>query len=314
MLIRKVLASFVVFLFVILSLPSLIIYALSNTFFDADFYRNGVAEGSYDYVMEISSQTVRNESDAIASLYSKDELKAKLGEVYTLAIHSDILAQVGDQIEYIKTGEVEKASISLKPLRNSLITVANTLTYEVYQDLPTCAVQELRPSGGDFPSCVPRGVPYDVAIAPILNDFELAVYNAIPEELSGLDQIIPAEYFVGIKFWENALFIGLLVLLILIAFLIFKPFSLIVKYESLAFALSGAAGLLLSFGVMELFAMISARTNLEGLAPETLQFVEYLISFVSNEIQRLSLMFVVVGIALIVVMLILRRTIDGNRA
>jgi|GEM_PF-6014331 len=310
MLLRKIGASLLVMLFVLLSLPNFLIYGLSKTYLSTDFYRGeDLNKGVYNYVLDQTVTVLRNESEMFKGYFDRGELRAQIEKVFTAKIFSDTLGDFANQLDDYKKNSDKSLVISLKTFRENLLTVGNNLAYLIYQNLPTCSDAELLTlisAKNAAPECVPKSLPYDQVVKPINDNFENTIYNQIPEELSNIDQAVPIKALVEIENYKNFSFILLVVVLALIGLIIYGKTSTIVAYISAAFLLGGGLGYAFSYMLINLPSI----TNMQFSDESSLEFFQFILNFLIVEIQRLSMMFVVVGAMLLLIRFVLKRTVE----
>jgi hypothetical protein len=312
MLLRKIGASLLVMLFVLLSLPNFLIYGLSRTYLNTDFYRReDLNKGVYNYVLDQTVTVLRNESEMFKGYFDREELRVQIEKVFTVQIFSETLADFANQLDVYKKNTDKPLVISLKTFRENLLTVGNNLAYLIYQNLPTCSDAELLSliaAKNTAPECVPKNLPYDQVIQPINDNFENTIYNQIPEELSNIDQAIPIKALVGIENYKNFSFILLVIVLALIGLIIYGKTSTIVAYISSAFLLGGGLGYAFSYVLINLPSIANMQFSEEA----TLDFFQFILNFLTVEIQRLSMMFVGVGAMLLLIRFVLKRTVENK--
>lgn len=309
---RKLLASFLVFLFVIVAVPNFFIYALSKTYLNTDFYKNtSLAKGVYEFVLDKTTDTLQSQSDAFKGYFKKDELKKQIGQVFTQQIFSEVLNDFANQLEAYKKNPDKPMILSLKLLRQNLLTVSNNLVYIIYQDLPTCSNADLAAMKREsIPSCVPKGANYDQVVKPIMGEFESSIYNSVPEELGNIDKAVPLQLLVSIENYRNISFICLIVLIGLITLVLWKPISLIVAYVGSAMLFGGVTGLAMSYVLDNIFSYVTIQKG----DPKILDLMHFLLKFIAEEMGRLAWLFVIVGVALLVIKFVLSRTVDSSNS
>jgi len=307
---RKLLASFLVFLFVIVAVPNFFIYALSKTYLNTDFYKNqALSAGVYEFVLEKTTESLLSQSDALKGFFQGSELKRQISQVFTQQIFSEILNDFANQLDGYKKNPDKPLILSLKLLRQNLLTVANNLVYIIYQDLPTCSDADLAIMRRDaIPSCIPKGANYDQVVKPIISDFEDSIYNSVPEELGNIDKAVPLSLLVSIENYRNISFVCLIVLIGLITLALWKPISLIVAYVGSAILFGGVTGLFMSFGLDNLFNYV----NLKNSDPKLVELLHFMLKFIAEEMGRLAWLFVIVGVALLIIRFVLSRTVDSS--
>lgn len=312
MFIRKILGSILVLAFVLLAIPNFILYGISRTYLNEEFYQGDeIVSKSYDFVINKTVHILRENSSMFSGYFSEDSLRDEVENVYTKEIFSETLFDFADQLISIKDGENDAIKIDLSSLKQNLLTVSNTLTYRIYQELPTCTDSELIDvlSNVEPPQCIIADIPYDKMIRPISENFNATVYNNIPDELSGLEGLIPVNFLVKIDFYKNLFFILLIIIIALISLIVSDKLSVIVSFISQGFFFGGLLGLFSSiFMFSQLGVVIMAQIDDQI----TMNFLEFLINFLSDKIQEMSILFILVGVILWLIKFILNRTIENK--
>lgn len=309
MIIRRILASFLVFLFVLASIPNFFIYSLSKTFLDIDFYkRDDLRTGVYDFAVDKTVDILQANSDMMSGYFKKDELKKKIEEVFTKKTFGGILDDFVGQLEKYEQNPDTKLVLSLSVLRENLLTVSNNLAYQIYQNLPSCSgdvnLQNL--SSDKAPSCVPKNVSYEDVVKPITSNFETTIYNNIPDEMANIDKVVPLQWLVQAENYRNLSFLILIVILIMIVLVVFSSTSVIVSFIGTGFLLSGMVG----YAIGSSFTIGLDKLKEQIGDARAQEFLTFLFNFVADEMKRLSLLFLVVGVALLIIRFILKRTVD----
>ena len=290
MIIRRILASFLVFLFVIVSIPNFFIYSISRSYLDTDFYkREDLRSGVYDFVVDKTVSILQDNSEMMKGYFSPAELKIQIEKVFTEKVFTGILDDFSVQLDKYKQNTGSSVVLSLRVLRDNLLTVSNNLAYIVYQNLPSCAAdaEPMKMGGKKAPSCVDRSVSYEDVVRPIISDFETTIYNNIPEEMANFDKVIPLQALVQAENLRNISFLILLVILVLIVLVIFSSTSVIVAYIGNGFFLSGLVGYAVGSSLM--MGLGGLKEQLEDVRSQ--QFLYFLFNFLTEEIKRLSLLF-----------------------
>jgi hypothetical protein len=313
--IRRAAASFLVLLFAIVSLSMFFVMALSNTFLRASFYEGKVRDGIYDFLMDVTVKKITDSDELIKSSFSESELRTEITNVYTKELFYRSMSDLGDQIEKLKADPHQPMTINLKLFRESLLTVAHNLAYEYFKTIPVCKggeVPEMDVKG--LPTCVPEKAEYNEIATSLTGQFEKAVYGAIPEQIQydlsagsvGESSVLTQVFEISASV-RYILYGVLLFLIIMIALLIYAPFSDILKYEGMAFATSGILGYFLGFGLESLPKMIIEKMEFDGMKERIQKFVEFLFSFLVADLQKVALIFLAFGGVLILLQVFLKR-------
>jgi hypothetical protein len=216
------------------------------------------------------------------------------------------------QLEKYQQDSNTKLVLSLRVLRENLLTVSNNLAYRIYQNLPSCSedVNFQNLIKDTVPSCVPKNASYEDVVKPIINNFETTIYNNIPDEMGNIDKVIPLQLLVQSENYRNMSFLILIIILILIVLVVFSSTSIIVSFIGTGFMLSGIVGYVIgsSFGI----GLDKLKEQIMDARAQ--EFLVALLNFVAEEMKRLSLLFLLVGAALFIIRFVLKRTVDrGNK-
>lgn len=307
MLLRKITASFLVILFVVLALPNFLIYGLSRTYLNVDFYKRAdVVSELHDFTLDRTVEGLRSKSDFFSGYFTPAELREQIASVFTTAIFAEITSDFAGQIEEYKQNPNMQMVLSLRILRDNLLTVANNLAYIIYQKLPACPDAAMPLDEMMVPQCAPPGMPYEEVVRPLTGNFEATIYNQIPEELGSFEQAVPLKALVNVEKYREITFVFLVFILALIALTIYSKISTIIGYVSAAFGLAGAVGYL--FGSLLITSVGSMQMEVGDAAVK--DFILRMLDFLVAEVQKLSLIFLIVGAALMVIRYVLRQTVD----
>jgi hypothetical protein len=305
---RRFTAGIFIFLFIVISLPTFLYFGLSNTVLRKSFYEGAIVEKTHDLLLNATAKRLLTVDEIIKDYFSESALKAEILAVFPLDLFKSAMSDLGTQVEKIRDGSSKTITISMDVYRRSLLTLANNLSYKLFQALPSCKGGEIPAEDvRGLPTCVPEGVEYNVVAAPFAKQFESSVYLSIPEIKIDLDQI-RADNGVSLATiisWfgkaKNVLYGILLFLLVMIALLVFSPFAAIAKYEGIAFLLSGISGYLFCLGLSFLPGYILAGADIGEMTSQITQYGGYIVSSVSAESQKIALVFLALGTVLILV-------------
>ena len=323
MTVRRVLAGLLIFLFIVVSLPTFLFFGISNSFLRPSFYGGQVADVTYNFMLDETAKNLLARDAIIASFFNESDLKSEMVTVFPSSLFTGIFTDFFTQISALKTNPDMPVTVSLKVFRESLLTFANNLSFKLFQKLPICISGQIPEEDmRGLPTCVPAGAEYNQIVAPFTQRFDATIYSVVPEQIqvdlsapmgqSGLTPALMLKWFMYAKY----IFYGtLLALLVLIALLVYSPFSLVVKYEGIAFAFSGIAGYLLSLCISFIPDLMITDVNIAGAGSADLhQFLQYMVSFISVESQKVALIFLALGAMLILLRLFLRRQYNDKKS
>ncbi len=314
---RKSVAGLLVSIFFTFSILSFIVFAFNNTFLKKSFYTESLNEIGYEYTV-MSSAEILYKNDAFLSRYfTKTDLKREIEKVFSLQIFNMMMVEFADQIDDLKKNDSGKISVSLKLFRESLLTLSHNLAYEVFLSIPKCSNDEIPAEGiNNLPTCIISGVNFDLISSSVNVRLDKSIYESIPEQiqfdLSNKKQLesgfSPFLILHNIDVIWMGLYLGLILIIILIALTIYRPFYSIVSYVGVAFLMSGTIGYILSFGFEEIpRIIISTLNNIDTRSPETTNLFNTILNIFSGEVQKISLIFLGVGALLIVIRLFIAK-------
>ncbi len=296
------------------ALPTFLIFAASRTVLNPHFYAKNTLDISYDFLVEMTAERMLSGSDFLTAKFNREDLIAEIKKVFSDNIYGAMLNDIKDQLQQVQLGQSQEIIFSLMPYRRALITVSNTLAYKIYQELPTCLGSEPKISQNGLPLCIPAGASYDEVAKPILAEFELAIYNAVPEDLKGLQNVIPVQLLSKLDLIQFGLLIILALILFLITLVVYKPISRLFAFLGSAFVLGGALGVVLAMYFTSIFGSIFGAEFLLQYGAKAWDFTLDILSFTGLEVQRLAIVFLVVGVALLVLAIVLRNFFDQQKA
>jgi hypothetical protein len=241
--------------------------------------------------------------------------------VFPESMFKGIMTDLSVQVVALKDKPDKPLAISLKVFRESLLTFANNLSYKLFQKLPICTGGQLSQTDvRGLPTCIPQGAEYNQIAAPFAQRFESTVYSIIPEQIQidlntplGQSGFTIAAFMQWFMYSKYILYGTLLAILILIVLLIYSPFSLIVKYEGMAFAFSGIAGYLLSLGISMMPDLLISDMNVTADKEQWQQLLQYLGSYVAAESQKIALAFLALGAVLILIRVFLTHKYNSEK-
>ncbi len=304
----RVFASMVIVLFTAFAIPTFLFFAILNTYFKPDFYTGPFLEGSYDIVLNLTSKTLYKSSNLISQNFTSTDIRREVGDVFNLPLYRLFLARLFESLEQID-GKRDSLEFSIAEFQNSVLTLVNNLAYRIFVSLPACRPDQvvLADSNNPVPSCLPPGIRFEVASDVFKQKAENDIYAAIPPKVSidlrGLNQsnVTYQSMFAFLEQTKIGLFIFLIVFISLIALLVREPFHDILKYESIALFVAGGCTLIFSFVFANFLQFSNWKINGDyDISVELMRLLVFTVSFVSRELQNISL--VVLGLAAVLLM------------
>ncbi|HRY91520.1 MAG TPA: hypothetical protein P5229_04245 [Candidatus Gracilibacteria bacterium] len=312
---RRSLAAFLVLVFVLFSVVTFTFFAFNNTFLKAAFYTDNLSESGYEFVIDQSAKMIYRSDEFISKNFTESDLKREISNVFSKDIFKKMLGDLGKEVEKVKQSPGEPLVISLKIFRESLLTLANNLAFNIFQNIKECKEGESPAQDlNGLPTCILSNTDYQIISKPFTEQFEKSIYSTIPEQMqfdlnsakSGTN-ITPGDIIRSVGMLKNWLYGLLLVILGVIALLVYRPFSLIMLYEGIAFFAAGLIGYILSFGLEGLPKLVLTQLELKEQNADALIFMNTIVGFFSTEAQKLALIFIGFGALLIIVQLFLKK-------
>jgi hypothetical protein len=315
MIIRRTVAAILVFLFVISSVAALTVFAISNTFFRASFYEEDLSQETYEFLISSTVKNLMNENEFVQDNFTEADLRREIITVFPESIFNKMVKQLVAEMEILKQDPSKPITLKLGTYRESLLTLAHNMSFRVFESIPKCRGGEIPEEGiNDLPTCVPSDVEYNVIAAPFSEEFEKAIYAAVPEQVQlDLNATIGDEGFVlsnSLKMLDTVkiiFYLILLSLLVLIALVIWKPFVSVLTHEGLAFFFSGLLGLILSYALYLIPPVIAENINGELLKEDIRKLIEEIIGLFSLEVQKGAYIFLALGAILILVRFFMKK-------
>ncbi|MBU0668016.1 hypothetical protein KJ951_00080 [Patescibacteria group bacterium] len=312
---RRVLAAIMIFVFVSVSTVAFLIFAVGNTFFRASFYEKDIKEAGYEFLVDAAVASISQQDTLISKYFIKEELKDEVEKVFPISLFEKSLNELVQEVQSLKDDPNRPLTFRLGMFRESLLTLANNLSYKIFESLPFCAPDEVPNETVDgLPSCVPQGFAYNDVSGELSAQFEEDVYSAVPEQVQfdvnsalGADGPAISQIFTMVDTVKMVFYVILLVLLGLIALVIYRPFSAILMAEGIAFSLSGAVALIVGYVVGFMPALFNAGMKDNYLKDVIYTFMVQVAGIFGGEVQRGGMVFLATGIILLAVRFFLRR-------
>jgi hypothetical protein len=314
---RKSVAGLLVSFFVCISIASFTIFAFNNTFLKKTFYVDSIKDSGYEYLVNTSAAMIYRGNSLISRFFTETDLRREIGKVFTPELFASMLENMASQIGDLKNNASKTITVPLKLYRDSLLTLAHNLAFEVFQSIPKCSDGSLPEVGlNSLPTCIPEIFDYNIVVGPVNKLMERAIYgSSIPEEVkfdlnkfrngnSSLSAATVIDNIGLIKFW---LYGALLLLLVSVALVIYRPFSLVIFYEGMAFLAAGVCGYIFSFGLQEMPKLVLANFNIGEQNPDAVNLFNTVLTLFSHEIQKIALIYVGLGAVLIIVRLFMQK-------
>jgi len=313
MTIRRIVGSFLVFAFIIVALPTFVVFALNRTFFDANFYSSYATDPGYQLLLNAIAYNIYSKDPLVQKYFKADDVHKIVAETIPESLFQETMQSFTKDLQQLKTDPQHPLTVNLKPYRDNLEQVAEQLAVHVFQALPACKTSELPQFNEDgIATCVPSGTDYNTVAGPLSKEFEAAVLNSLPDtvDLSLARSQNGSMFTLIFDSAEKVKFYGiatLMALIVILAFVLYRPFSLIVRFEGAAFLFSGFLGFLMSVAFSSVpgwVIMSYAQKNenfLKALGGDSLvsQYFQQIFGVFVGEIQKIAFIFLGLGAVLL---------------
>lgn len=313
MLFRRILAAILVFLFIAVSAATFVFYSASNTLLNPNFYNGPVKQDIHEFMVNTITHGLIENDTIIAENFTETDIRREINEVFTVEVFENL--DLPGAMQSIKDNPDMPYTLSLGVLRESMLTLAHNLSFRLFENIQRCEggeVPEVNVKG--LPTCVPEDAEYDDVLRPFSTEFENAIFVSIPDQIdinlsstNANGDIFLAEVLTWMGSAKYALYVTLIALIVLIALLIFRPFSTIMSFEGMAFMLSGFFGYLLGLMIGYIPEIASMNMGEAALNEDVEVLTGRLIHYLTGEIQEIALIFLAFGALLILVRLYLKR-------
>ncbi len=237
--IRKVLAGFLVFIFIVLALPVVTLLGFYKTFLDENFYKGELLDGVYE--MWIDSIPTDVEWEEQFGTLNRDQFVEMLREVYSAEDLVVVVEDIESQISEAKFNEdnILYLNIPFGWMREKAPLLAESIAEMVVSDLEPC--ESIDEFDINQHNCIPEGVLVSTVKDGVKIDLEEQILKDVPEIYEFEIELVSMEAQTGedvSEYFTRALnngivisVVALVVVLLLIALVVFRPFTRVMKWE-----------------------------------------------------------------------------------
>ena len=181
---RRLITLFLVFVFVVVALPTFVVFGFSRTFLDVNFYTETVIPPAYELLVNVVAYNIYQKDAIIQKYFKEEDIRKIVSESITVDMFKISMNNFADDLTKIKDHPEHPLTFDLKPYRSGLVKIAQRLAIHLFQALPACKSDELPQFNEEgIATCVPKGTNYDVVAGPLSKQFELNVANALPDNI-----------------------------------------------------------------------------------------------------------------------------------
>ena len=278
---KKILIWVLMLVFALLVIPLTFLLGLYNTVFDKSFYTEDLAGFAYSFVTE-NLPPLENSGSGLGNI-SAEDLQQVFKKVFTKEDFSGFLGAafmaVETDLAHVNNGNVT-LHIPLDIFKGKQLVFASAMTDLLYARIPVCA-DKVIPK--DF-ECLPKGFPKPDFTSKVMSSLDRSLFSKIPNTF---DVEVQVPNFFGEDVWSfvhNAfleisavVFLVALFLLGMIALLVKKPCSLVLK--AVAKTLMLPAFLLLIFVAGLYFFPILVKLPTSGVDATSYLLINFLSLF-----------------------------------
>jgi hypothetical protein len=302
---RIAIAVLLTLIFALLTIPTFFIRSIVKTYLNPAFYEGPVIEESHEYLIEFLNEQVA-EDENVAIYFNEadiDELTRKTITSDDLrVVVQDFIAQMNNISDGRKSNVI---AVSLMPLKENIPDMASSIASNIIEQTPDCEEEiddlEAFISNG-LPNCIPVEIEKSAIENPLALEIEKNLYDMIPGEFSldlnsaeAGDAAAFTQLLFILKYAQMILPLFMLILLLLMSLIIYKPYTRIMKFIGGSFLLGGVFAL----AAGQLFSQIPDiyKDSINGLN----SFYSFLIDFIVGKINIYSVYFIGVGALVILV-------------
>jgi len=315
MLIRKIFASVLVVAIALITIPTVFVRAVTSTYLNPDFYDGEVVDEAYEYSVPFLSEAIYKDQK-IGDYYTLEEVNVMVRKYFVIDYARALAKDFATQLKSVIDGRKEDAIIvSLEDFRAQINPLADEVAADLVSDIEMCAEDDdlklYEVPSNELPRCIPvedgRAKVQDI----FKKDLERDMNNVISTEFvfdlttDGHEDDIHLQQFVQVlKYAQSILPLFLIVGLLFIILVIYKPKSLVIKFVSFAIFLGGVFSLIASQFISRIPEITLTAKNMPGYQVNELEqfkdFYKFLLNFVIERMMLYSIYFVAVGVVLFV--------------
>jgi len=307
--IRKTIASLFILVFALLTVPTLFLRSITTTYLDPKFYEGPVLDEAYSYSVKFVSDEISKDEN-VTKFFTRDEIKNLIEENFTKdnvrEITKDFIAQLKAISDKRKTDAIK---VSLLPVKENIAKMSDMIAEKILAGVPDCADENASlVSNADVPTCIPKEMDRNQLKSEIKNRIEKGLTDTIPGEFTidtaKEDQMKLYEVLNVVHYSEMILPLFMLIILLLIMLIVYKPYTRVMGYSGVALTVGGIFGLV----VVQLIKYLPGMLNANSTNTEIINLSTLIISVFTQKMTVYSLWFLGVGIVIILLAIFLRKS------
>jgi hypothetical protein len=305
--IRKFFASIFVGLFLIFSSFAVLLFALNDTFLDFSFYEEELLSEFYELGMDLAIDKAMDENPVLKDNFSKEEAGKLVKQVFPYEVLetglSDIISQVSE-ID-LESTEPQSLKISFKDFKSNVSEIAPEVIGEVLDKLPQCEKDMTPLEEGEIPDCLPPGTDPAQLKNQLIFMLENEFLNTIPDvyeaTLPDAEEIEANDADMALFVMKNSSFIMfnfLLLLMVAIGLILFKPFYRTMFWEGWMLVFAGISNGALAYFIRIAPAQVDS-SMVEGDAARLVEVLKATTGLFSRSMFSYCVAFLVAGLLFI---------------
>lgn len=301
---------------------AVLIFSLSETFFNVDFYKDHLLGEFYEIGGDIAVKRVMSPDLPFSKYFTNEEILEYIHEAVPFEVIKSEISSVLDQISVfdITSTEKKQVSFSLIEIKSRVPKIAPVLLEKLFDKVPQCEPGSV-PKDDLVPDCIPAGVTKAQVSSQLDGFLNSEMLKKIPDtyqfELPSPPEDMKQGFAIAISIIKNANLIMVAVLLLfilIVALILWRPIHRTLMWEGWMFILSGLnngiLAYLLKIGPDKISPEFLHGTNVpEEYLSDALDVLSGVLSLFAGSMLKFSTIFVGIGaLCVLAAVLIKRRT------
>lgn len=299
---------------------AVLIFSLSETFFNVDFYKDHLLEEFYEIGGNIAAKRVMSPDLPFSKYFTSEEIVEYIHEAVPFEIIRSEISGAFDQISAFDITGTEKKQISfsLIEIKSRVPKIAPVLLEKLFEKVPQCE-PGFAPKEDSVPDCIPSGVTKAQVFSQLDSFLNSEVFKKIPDtyrfELPSPPEDMKQGLSVAIPIIKNANLIMTVVLLffvLIVALILWRPVHRTLMWEGWMFILgglnNGVLAYLLKIGPNKISPEFFRGTNIpEEYFSDVLDILSGVLSLFADSMLKFSAIFAGVGVLCVLTAVLLKR-------
>lgn len=296
---RIAIAVLLALIFSLITIPTFFIRSVVKTYLNPAFYEGEVIEESHEYLIEFLNDQIADDEN-ISSYLNEEDINKLTTDYVTSESLRTVVQDFIAQLNNISDGRnSNRIAVSLMPLKEKIPNMATDIAVYILDHTPDCEyeIEDIDVFLNDpLPNCIPTEIERSVIENPLSLEIEKNLYDIIPGEFSldlnssgNSENTSFTQLLFIFKYAQMILPLFMLILLLLIALIIYKPYTRIMKFIGGSFIFGGVFSLIAG----QLLAQVPSlyREYINGLS----EFYSFIVNFIVERINIYSVYFIGIG-------------------